>query len=55
MNITVIPFNDIRNNIEILIFEIVLMRAPREKHFSCSKYQPGLVYQTLAAGGALER
>jgi len=31
------------------------MRARREKHSSRSRYQSGPVYQTLAAGSALER
>jgi len=39
--------------IDILIFEIVLMRVRREKRSSRSRCSP--VYQTLAAGGALER
>jgi len=41
--------------IEILIFEIVLMRARREKRSSCSRYSPAQFIITLAAGGALER
>jgi len=39
--------------IEILIFEIILMKARREKRSSRSRYSP--VYQTLAAVGALEK
>jgi len=41
--------------IEILIFEIVLMRARREKRSSRSRYSPAQCIITLAVGGALER
>jgi len=41
--------------IEILIFEIVLMRAHREKRSSRSRYSPAQFIITLAVGGALER
>jgi len=41
--------------IEILIFEIVLMRARREKRSSRSRYSPAQFIITLAVGGALER
>jgi len=38
--------------IEILIFEIVLMRARREKRFSRSRYSPAQFIITLTVGGA---
>jgi len=41
--------------IEILIFEIVLMRARREKRSSRSRYNPAQFIITLAVDGALER